>query len=225
MKRFFLEIVFLLFFLLFNILIFAQNKGIDVDLQVGEEDLFIEFVDEKTYTFYSPFGGHLWDNYPYTLEKGVLSLKNNGTKVFDVERLNNLIFPNGNCSTFVYDENYKDFYCTGVYKNENLILRDFKNKTPAGSECFLNGIKVIKCDKSKSNIVAKENLRIRKAPNLNAETGKFNYSTYFCPAPSYVSRHPLGKSFEPYLDYIVQENVCLPLLLAGFVVSYAAVTI
>ena len=50
MKRHLLVIV--VFFL--NILVFAQNKGIKVDLQVGEEDLFIEFIDDKTYTFYSP---------------------------------------------------------------------------------------------------------------------------------------------------------------------------
>lgn len=85
MKRHLLVIV--VFFL--NILVFAQNKGIKVDLQVGEEDLFIEFIDDKTYTFYSPFGGHLWGTYPYSLEKGVLILKNNGTKVFNIERLNN----------------------------------------------------------------------------------------------------------------------------------------
>ena len=47
MKRHLLVIV--VFFL--NILVFAQNKGIKVDLQVGEEDLFIEFIDDKTYTF------------------------------------------------------------------------------------------------------------------------------------------------------------------------------
>ena len=52
MKRHLLIIV--VFFL--NILVFAQNKGIKVDLQVGEEDLFIEFIDDKTYTFYSPLG-------------------------------------------------------------------------------------------------------------------------------------------------------------------------
>ncbi len=225
LEKFMKRNLLVVFVLFFNILAFAQNKGIKVDLQIGEEDLFIEFIDKKTYTFYSPFGGHLWGNYPYILEKGVLTLKNNGTKIFDIERLNNLIFPKGNSSTFVYDENYKDFYCTGVYKNEEVILRDFKNQTPVGSECFLNGIKVVKYDKSKSNIIAKENLKIRKAPNLSAETGKFNYSTYFCPAPSYVSRHPLGNSFTPYSDYIVQDNGYLPLLLAGLVVSYDAVTV
>ena len=211
--------------LFLNIFLFAQNKVVRVDLQVGEEDLFIEFIDEKTYTFYSPFGGHLWGNYPYTLEKGVLTLKNDGKKVFDIEQLNNLIFPKGSSSTFIYDENYKDFYCTGVYKNEKLILRDFKNPTPVGSECILNGIKVVKYDKSKSNLIAKENLKIRKTPNLNAETGKFNYSTYFCPAPPSVSRNPLGKAFTPYSNYIVQDNGYLPLLLAGLVVSYDAVTV
>lgn len=84
---------------------------------------------------------------------------------------------------------------------------------------------MIKYDKSKSNIIAKENLKIRNAPNLNAETDKFNYSTYFCPAPPEVSRHPLGKAFTPYSDYIVQDNRYLPLLLAGLVVSYDAVTV
>ena len=197
--------------------------GKDKRFCINEEDYFVEFIDENTYTFCSPYGGYLWGKYPYTLKGNTLVLENNGQKVFDPDWMQDLVFPGGKAAVFTWDEEYNDFYCRGVFKNEKVILRNFKNITPAGTECILNGLKVMKYDKTKSFLVATENLKIRKQPSLKAETGKFNYTCYLCyDSPA---GHPLGEQFKDYSSYTVMDNQYLGILLAGLVVGFDAVTV
>ena len=191
--------------------------------QINGEVYFVEFIDENYYTFCSPYGGYLWKNYPYSLNGNTLILENNGEKVFNPDWMQDIVFPEGKAAVLTWDEDYNDFVCKGVFKNETVILRNFKNKTPAGTECILQGLKVIKYDTAKSHLVATDNLKIRKSPSLKAETGTFNYTNYICSGSPV--RHPLGEEFAQYSEYTVKDDQYFPLLLAGLVVGFDAVTV
>ena len=73
---------------------------------------------------------------------------------------------------------------------------------------------------AKGNInVAKENLRLREKPDLQAATGGFNYKTYFGTAESFLT----GR--YTYKGYKVNSFTDYPLLLKGMTVQYEAVTV
>lgn len=221
----------LICFLIFSTLVVFANDitkqdliGKDKRLAIPNTYLLIEFRDEQTYTFCSPYGGYLWKDYPYTLINNILTLENNGEKLFVDEESNELIFPNGQNAVFTYDANFNDFYCKGVFINDQLILRPDNEETPVGSECILDGIKVIKHSPNNSYLVAIENLKLRLAPSLTAPTSQYNYTNHFCPYPLEKIRHPI-RAYSSYSEYAITEKQLLPLLLTGLVVEFDAVTV
>ena len=204
-----------------SIMIFAEEIskseiiGKKNRFQICDTWVYIEFLDENKYTFCSPFGGYAYGKYDYSLVENKLTLEYCDEEIFyKGKNIQPLIFPEQKDVTYVWDSEYLDFYCIGAFIHGETIFTNGKNPTPSGTECTLNGVRVVKKDYRNSFLVAKENLRIRKSPSLNAETGLFNYSSYF---------NPYGLTFEDYI--IVDNNINLPLLLKGLVVSFDAVTV
>ena len=58
--------------------------------------LYVEFKDEDTYCFWSPFGGYLWEDLDYRMTENTISLsKFSNEKPFNIEELNNLFSASG----------------------------------------------------------------------------------------------------------------------------------
>ena len=217
-------IIFFLFIFSFSTLAFCDGIskedfiGRKNQFEINETFYFIEFINETEFTFHYPYGGYAGPNLKYTLENNKLTLISNDGKPFYDEKMNKLLFPAGNKTVLFYEENSNDFWCKELFRNENVTLRNFKNKTEVGKECFIDGIKVIK-HSGKEYVLAKENLRLREKPDLSAKTGAFNYQTYFGTAESMKSGEYAYKGYKvnPVRDF--------PLLLEGMTVTYEAVTV
>ncbi len=215
------KIIFCFLLIFSSIVLFANDItkadiiGKEKRFQINHSWVYIEFLNENKYTFCSPFGGYLYREYNYTLTGNKLTLEYCDENIWYLgQDLQPLIFPEKKDVTYEWDSEYLDFYCTGAFVHGKTIFINFETPTPVGTECILDDVKVIKQDSEKSFLIAKENLKIRKAPSLSAETGTFNYSSYFNPY------------WLTYKDYtITNYNIFLPLLLTGLVVSYDAVTV
>lgn len=85
----------------------------------------------------------------------------------------NKIFPNKKNQVFTYDSNYKSLAYCGCIRNENSIFADMTNPSPVNEEYEFEGIKVIKLDKY--DAYSKETMKLRMAPSITAEVGKFSY--------------------------------------------------
>lgn len=214
----------LLFYILCSTLAFCNELsredfiGKKNRFEINETFYFIEFINETEFTFYYPYGGYTGPNLIYTLENNKLTLISNNGRPFYDEKMNKLLFPNGNKTVLFYEENSDDFWCKELFRNENVILRNFKNKTEVGKECIIDGIRVIK-HSGKEYVLAKENLRLREKPSLSAKIGAFNYHSFFGTAESMRT----GK--YSYMGYKVNSITDSPLLLSGMTVTYEAVTV
>lgn len=142
---------------------------------VSEEDnyVFICFDEDGTYYIFSPFGGYLGQHGSYKLDGNSVTLSFPDHRE---SRWDDLLFPDGKETAFVYDYDYKDFYNVGVLRNENIILRKGVEETPVGTKCFLKGIEVIKTDSTA--VVVKENLKIRYEPSTKGKEGSFWYPLF-----------------------------------------------
>jgi hypothetical protein len=218
-KIFIFELIFFLHINLFcteitrNELIGKKNQ-----FEINETYYFIEFLNESEFTFHYPYGGYSGKNLKYTLENNKLTLISENGKPFYDDTMNKLLFPTGNTTILYYEENSDDFWCKELFKNEKICLRNFKNQTEVGKECYIDRIKVIK-HSGKEFVLAKENLRLREKPDLQASTGGFNYQSYFGTAESFRT----GR--YTYKGYKVNSFTDYPLLLKGMTVQYEAVTV
>ncbi|MBO4319564.1 MAG: hypothetical protein J5857_03750 [Treponema sp.] len=142
---------------------------------ISEEQNYvsISFDDDGTYYIYSPFGGYLGQHGSYRLDGNSVTLSFPDHRE---SRWDDLIFPDGKETTFVYDCDFKDFYNIGVLRNENIILRNGVEETPVGEKCFFKGIEVIKTDNTA--VVVKENLKIRYEPSTKGKEGSFWYPLF-----------------------------------------------
>ncbi len=186
--------------------------------EINETFYYIEFINESEFTFYCPYGGYNGKNLRYTFKNNKLTLISENGKPFDDDKMNKLLFPKGNKTVLIYEENSDDFWCKELFRNENICLRNFKNNTEVGSKCSLDGTKVIKHN-GREFVLANENLRLREKPDLKAATGTFNYQSYFGTAESFLT----GK--YTYKGYKVNSFTDYPLLLKGMAVKYEAVTV
>ena len=133
----------------------------------------IAFDDDGTYYWYSPYGGYMGERGKYNLDGNSVTLfyPNDTMSMWE-----ELVFPDGKETTLVFDRDFKDFYCVGVLRNDQLILRNWVEERPVGSECILKGIEVIKTEEK--SVVAKDNLKLRYEPSQKGREGSFWYPMF-----------------------------------------------
>ena len=143
---------------------------------ISEKFRYIYFVFDGTdnYYIYSPYGGYFGDHGKYSVDGNKVTLNpvNEDTKG-EVPDWLKKIWPKGIAITIVYDYDFKDFYTVGVLKNDELLFRNFVEKREPGTKCIYKGIEVIEIGTKK--VVAKENLKLRNEPSVNAEEARFYY--------------------------------------------------
>ncbi|MBQ8384456.1 MAG: hypothetical protein IJX45_04400 [Spirochaetaceae bacterium] len=189
--------------------------------------LFVEFLDENTYCFCSPFGGYLWSDLAYTASEDTLSFSKFSYKnPFNIDELNELFsVDDGNQFVdFVYDENFCTFDYKGGYRNGKVLLTDGQTKTPDGTVCYIGDIQVVK---KSGHLVPIENLKLREEPSANAQTGSINYAYELWGMRAEEYRHSNGFN-ENYIlaaeDFYDEKNE-LSILLAGMIKNFDAVTV
>ncbi len=206
-------------------LIGKDNKmTVDILGSAVDSSLFIEFKDQETYTFCSPFGGYLWSTAKYKTEgsKIILSVLTEENP-FSNETLNAL-FSSSNENKYIefdYDSEVCTFYKKGAYRHNNIVLvRSDAEQTPQGTVCYLDDIKVIK---KSGYLIPTENLRVRKKPSLQAETGSIDYSyeIYSRRNDKYIGTERYDDTHVVTVDYSNRDS---SVLLAGMVKAYDAVT-
>ena len=196
--------------------------------ETRDSAIYVEFKDEKTYTFCSPYGGYLWGTYNYKIEGNTIYLAvTNDEKPFGIEELNKL-FSSKNSNQFVdfvYDAQFYTFSVQGGFRHENVLLtnKKYTKLTPQGTECIIGKTKVIK---KSGYLVPTENLKVRKEPNTQAETGIIDYRYEFlCLAnDEYRGTGKYNADYEITFwdDY---GSPTFPILLAGMIRQFDAITI
>lgn len=195
--------------------------------ETRDSAIFVEFKDDKTYTFCSPYGGYLWGSYNYKIEENTIYLAvTNSKEPFRIEELNKL-FSSDNSNQFVdfvYDAKFCTFSILGGFKHGNVLLANnrYSSQTPQETECLIGNSKVIK---KSGYLVPTENLKVRKEPNTKAETGIIDYRFEFMCIidEEYVGTGKLNADYELAFENYGSQN--LPILLAGMVRQFDAVTL
>ncbi len=205
-----------------------QNRFfISVIGETRDSALFIEFKDENKYTFFSPYGGYLWSSSDYIVNGDTISfsvLKEENP--FNIEELNKLFSASNKNQhvDFTYDKDFYTFYLRGGFKNGNVGLFPQKSEsTPDGTICTIGNVEVIK---KTGYLVPIENLIVRKEPYVKAETGSIDYEfeIFRLTENDYRGTEKFNK------DYAINNNLpannrISPVLLAGMIKKYSAVTV
>ena len=195
--------------------------------ETSDSGLYVEFKDEETYTFFSPYGGYLWGTYNYKIEGNTIYLAvTNLENLFRDEEVNKLFSSNNpnQYVDFVYDNEFSTFTITGGFRHGNILLSNSKyaKPTPQGTESLIGNYKVIK---KSGYLVPIENLRVRKEPNINSDTGIIVYHYEFmC-----MKENEFGGTKKFNADYEEVSNsydaTTLSILLVGMIRSFDAVTV
>lgn len=195
--------------------------------ETRDSAIFVEFKDDKTYTFCSPYGGYLWGTYNYKIEGNTIYLAVTGSKEpFGNEELNKLFSSNNSNQfvDFVYDTQFCTFSVQGGFRHENVLLANnrYSSQTPQGTECLIGNSKVIK---KSGYLVPTENLKVRKEPNTKSETGiiDYRYELMGMIEEEYRGTGKLNADYEITFENYETQN--LPILLAGMVRQFDAVTL
>lgn len=195
--------------------------------ETGDSALFVEFKDESSYTFFSPYGGYLWSSSDYKTNGDAISFSVMKEETpFNMKELNNL-FSSKNADghvDFVYDGNFSTFNLTGGYRNGNVgLFPDDSKPTPEGTVCMLGNTKVIK---KSGCLVPVENLKVRKEPSTKAETGVIDYGfELLClTEEEYMGTEMLNKDYAKKFERY-DSSLISPVLLAGMKKNYSAVTV
>ena len=202
--------------------------------ETQDSALYVEFKDENKYTFFSPYGGYLWEISDYKIKGDTISLSvMKEEKPFNIEELNEL-FSSKNKNAyvdFVYDKDFCTFSFKGGYKNGNIgLFPKNANTTPEGTICMLGNVKVIK---KSGYLVPVENLRVRKEPSIKAETGIIDYAYELMGLQdnNYRDSEMFNEDYEMFnKDYAknmknyYNGGWISSVLLAGMIQKYSAVT-
>ena len=190
--------------------------------------IYVEFKDENTYTFCSPFGGYLWGTYDYKLEGNTiyLAVTNDKNPFSSNEDLNKLFSSNNSNKyvDFVYDSNFSTFTITGGFRHGNILLSNSKyaKPTPQGTESLIGNYKVIK---KSGYLVPTENLKVRIEPNTKSDTGtiEYHFELNCLREAKYAGSNQFNENYETMFETFETKN--LSILLAGMIRSFDAVTI
>lgn len=106
------------------------------------------------------------------------------------------LFAGKNVQTLVYDKTYKSYADITCLRYGDRTLVNHALKSPYGEEYVVNGLAVIKCHSSETLVEILENLKMRKYPDINAETVTLTVPKVF-----------RDENGVPYLDYITGDTV------------------
>lgn len=202
---------------------------------IGEKydpHLFIELKDESKYTFRSPYGGYLWSSSDYKINGETISLSvMKEEEPFNIEELNKL-FSSKNTNQyvdFIYDKDFNTFYFKGGYRNGNVgLFSENSESTPEGTLCMLGNTKVIK---KSGYLVPVENLNVRREPSVKAEFGviDYGYELLSLTEDEFRGTEMFNKDYAinigTYQNIYTYQNIDSPVLLAGMIRSFSAVTV
>ena len=202
-----------------------QNRFfISIIGETRDSALFIEFIDESKYTFCSPYGGYLWSSSDYKINDDTITFSVLKEETpFGLDELNKL-FSSKNKNQFVdftYDKDFCTFYLKGAFKNGNIgLFPQNSETTPDGTICTIGNEKVIK---KSGYLVPLENLNVRNEPSVKSTTGHidYGYEIFRLTEEDYKGSEMFN---EDYAINLNQNNRISPVLLAGMIKKYSAVT-
>jgi hypothetical protein len=84
------------------------------------------------------------------------------------------LFGGAESRVLTYDKTYRDFDVLTCLRFGDKILKNFRIKSPFGEEYELDGFRVIKYHDRENDVLILENLRMRKYPDISAETVTLN---------------------------------------------------
>ena len=113
---------------------------------------------------YAVKGNNILVHYPYEIDDGGDSVDFYGPKVLK------WLFDGKKEAELVYDKTYKTYSVVTCLRHGDKILKNYALRSPYGQEYEVNGLAVIKCNESESLVEIKENLKMRKEPDINADT-------------------------------------------------------
>lgn len=200
---------------------------VSIEGETRSSTLFIEFLNENTYCFCSPFGGYLWPKLEYTLNGNTLSLsKFSYENPFNIDELNEIfsVDTQNQFVDFIYDENFCTFDYKGGYRNGKIMLTDGQTKTPDGTVCYIGDTKVVK---KSGYLVPVDNLKIRKEPTIHAQTGtiNYNYELLWKREEKYQNSNSFNEQYVIANEDFYDKKNTLPFLLAGLIKKFDAVTV
>lgn len=190
--------------------------------------LYVEFKDEDTYCFWSPFGGYLWEDLDYRMTENTISLsKFSNEKPFNIEELNNLFSASDENKfvDFVYDEDFCTFDFKGGYRNGKILITDGATETPDGTICNIGDIEVLK---TSGHLVVLENLKVRAEPSINAKSINVNYyfELYGTRDEAFWDSNQFNEDYVMAFENVFyDERIVIPVLLAGKIKHFDAVTV
>jgi hypothetical protein len=80
------------------------------------------------------------------------------------------LFEGENPTVLTYDKSYRDFNVLTCLRHGDKKLINYAIKSPVGEEYELDGFQVVKYHGQESNVLILENLRMRKFPEITADT-------------------------------------------------------
>jgi hypothetical protein len=113
---------------------------------------------------YEVNGNTVLMRYPYEIQDGGGAGDFYGPKVLD------WLFDEKKNSVLVYDKTYKSYSVVTCLRYGDKILKNYALISPYGQEYEYGDIAVIKCDERESSVKIKENLKMRKRPDVSANT-------------------------------------------------------
>jgi hypothetical protein len=146
------------------------------------ENSVIDFKNDGTYSLghhmsdgyfafgkYEVNGNSIIVHYPSSIKGYTVDAYGNAVDFYGPKVLE-WLFDGENDRVLVYDKTYKDYSTVTCLRYGDRILQNAMLQSPYGEEYEYNGMKVIKCNRYESSIKITENLRMRKYPDINAET-------------------------------------------------------
>jgi hypothetical protein len=112
---------------------------------------------------YEVNGNNVLMYYPHEIQDGGDAVDFYGPRVLK------WLFDGKKETVLVYDKTYKTYSVVTCLRHGDKILKNYVLQSPYGQEYEVNGLAVIKCNEFESRVEIKENLKMRKEPDVNAD--------------------------------------------------------
>jgi hypothetical protein len=120
-------------------------------------------ISDFAYGDYEVTGNNVFMHYPYEIHEG-----GNETN-FSVQSVLDWLFDGKKDSVLVYDKSYRISSVVTCLRYGDKILKNYALWIPLGQEYEVDGFVLIRCHSNKSLVEIKEDLKLRKRPDINAE--------------------------------------------------------
>jgi hypothetical protein len=168
-----------------NIEIYYWNLGI--------ESCVIDFKSNNTYLLGHPMGDEYFCNGTYKITENniIVNYPDNIEPWYaDYQKtVLDFLFSGDNQAVLTYDRDYSDFDVLTCLRFGDKIFRNYAIKSPYGQEVELKGVKVIKYNEYEDAVIITENLRMRKHPDIHADTITLTSEVFFPDENIYQKRY------------------------------------